>query len=284
MCRLFGFRSVVPSQVHRSLVTADNALQVQSELHPDGWGVAYYVAGFPHVVKSAGSATTDHLFRRVSGVVSSETVLAHVRKATQGVVNLVNSHPFQHGRWVMAHNGNIARYDEVRDTLLDEVAPLLRRYILGETDSEVLFYVFLTRLALRAELHRAGTPVEDVVAALRETVALVRERVDGRGGEPGGQGDREPSLLTMVVTDGAVLVAIREGKELHVSTHKSRCGDRDVCPHLQASCEGQTPSGHATHFIVSSEPLQGENVWETLRDGEVAAVDWHMRVHRYAPA
>lgn len=276
MCRLFAFRSLIPSQVHRSLVTADNALQVQSRLHPDGWGVAYYVAGFPHLVKSAGSATSDHLFRRVSGVVASETVVAHVRNATQGVVNLVNSHPFQHGRWVMAHNGNVARFGEVREALLAEVAPLLRRFILGETDSELLFHLFLTRLSLRAELQRPGTPVDDVVRALRETVDLVRERADAPG--------VEPSLLTMVVTDGSVLAAVREGKELHLSTHKSRCGDRDACPHLQPACEGPSPTGHTTHCIVSSEPLLGENVWEPLRDGEVVAADWHMRVHRYAAA
>ena len=40
MCRLFGFRSVIKSQMHRSLVSADNALVRQSEQHPDGWGVA----------------------------------------------------------------------------------------------------------------------------------------------------------------------------------------------------------------------------------------------------
>ena len=41
MCRLFGFRSVIPSQVHQSLVGAENALMLQSDRHPDGWGVAW---------------------------------------------------------------------------------------------------------------------------------------------------------------------------------------------------------------------------------------------------
>ena len=77
MCRLFGFRSVLRSQVHRSLRTADNALAVQSRAHPDGWGVAYYVAGAPHVIKSTGMAGSDHLFERVSGLLTSETVVAH---------------------------------------------------------------------------------------------------------------------------------------------------------------------------------------------------------------
>ena len=81
MCRLFGFRSVIPSQVHRSLLSAENALVWQSERHPDGWGVAYFVGGIPHLIKSAETAIQDSLFRRVSGIVSSHTVVAHLRKA-----------------------------------------------------------------------------------------------------------------------------------------------------------------------------------------------------------
>ena len=92
MCRLFGFRSVIPSQMHRSLIAADNALGRQSERHPDGWGVAYYVDGAPHVTRSPAHALGDALFHRVSGVVSSETVLAHVRKATQGALELMGLH------------------------------------------------------------------------------------------------------------------------------------------------------------------------------------------------
>ena len=77
MCRLFGFRSIIPSHVHRSLVAADNALGAQSEAHPDGWGVAYYVDGAPHVTRMPATALDDHLFQQLSGVVSSETLLAH---------------------------------------------------------------------------------------------------------------------------------------------------------------------------------------------------------------
>src|SRR4029077_15509897 len=100
MCRLFGFRSVIPSQVHRSLLAAENALGVQSNQHPDGWGVPFYVDGSPHVTRSPTTALGDALFHRLSGIVSSETVLAHVRKATQGALTVLNCHPFQYGRWV----------------------------------------------------------------------------------------------------------------------------------------------------------------------------------------
>ncbi|MCB9600566.1 MAG: class II glutamine amidotransferase [Sandaracinus sp.] len=266
MCRLFGFRSVIPSQVHRSLVVADNALGVQSDRHPDGWGVAYYVDGAPHVTRSPRTALGDQLFHRVSGVVASETVLAHVRKATQGNLSVLNCHPFQHGRWVMAHNGDVPDFAQHRATMLAEVAPRLRRYVLGETDSEVIFYLFLTYLQQHGPLgSRLG--LDAVVPSLRQTVRFVR-------------GLQAESLLTLLVTDGTTMAAVQGGKELHWSTYKNRCGDRDSCPSLSPECEAPTKTGFVNHWIVSSEPLQGENVWVPLEPGEILGVDWQMRVQR----
>ena len=43
MCRIFAFKSRVSLKVQRSLVKAENALQVQSEAHPHGWGISYYL-------------------------------------------------------------------------------------------------------------------------------------------------------------------------------------------------------------------------------------------------
>ncbi|MBX3181757.1 MAG: class II glutamine amidotransferase [Polyangiaceae bacterium] len=268
MCRLFGFRSVIQSSVHRSLLEADNALGEQSNQHPDGWGVAFYVDGAPHVTRSPTTALGDQLFHRLSGVVSSETVLAHVRKATQGQNNVLNCHPFQFGRWVFAHNGDIPNLEERRAALLSEVVPQLRRFILGETDSEIVFFIFLTLLQRVGPLARRHG-VEDVLAALRATIARVREVCDAHGVE---------SLLTVMVTDGEVMAALQGGKELYYSTYKSRCADRERCPSLSAECEAPTQSGFVNHLLVSSEPLQGENVWQPLAVGDAIGVDYRLRL------
>ena len=274
MCRLFGFRSVLESQVHRSLRSADNALAVQSVAHPDGWGVAYYVAGSPHIIKSTGVAQSDRLFHRVSGIVTSQTVLAHVRNATQGTISTVNCHPFQYGRWVMAHNGDIPAFARHRAALVERISPVFRRFMLGDTDSEVIFHLFLSDLATRADLHRKGTPVDEIVGALRRTVATVHGLAD----EP----DR-PCLLTLMVTDGEVMAAHQGGKELFWTTHKTQCPEREVCPFFSPECEaGVAPGGYVNHLVLSSEPLLGENVWQEMAPGEVVAVDHFMRFHRYA--
>lgn len=254
-------------------MAADNALGRQSAGHPDGWGVAFYVDGSPHVTRSPGHALSDALFHRVSGVVSSETVLAHVRKATQGPQTVLNCHPFQYGRWVFAHNGDIPRFhQEWRLALLAEVAPRLRRFILGETDSEVVFFVFLTRLEQYGRLDKPHTS-GDVIAALRTTLADVASLCAPLGAN-------EELFLTCIVTDGNTMVAHQGGKDLYWSSHKARCGDRDACPSLSAECEAPSESGYVNHLIFTSEPLQGENVWNEMKRGELLGVDWRMRIDR----
>ncbi|HEU5076598.1 MAG TPA: class II glutamine amidotransferase [Polyangiaceae bacterium] len=268
MCRLFGFRSIIPSQVHRSLLAAENALGVQSNQHPDGWGVAFYVDGSPHITRNPTTALGDSLFHRLSGVVSSETVLAHVRKATQGNNSVLNCHPFQYGRWTFAHNGDVPNFSEHHQTLRNLIAPGLRRFVLGDTDSEVLFFILLSNMAQHGPLSR-GLMLEEIVEALRQTVSSVRSICD----QPG-----KPCLLTFMLTDGVTFLAARGGKELFWSTYKRRCSERNACPSLSDECEAPSKTGFVNHFIVSSEPLQGENVWEELDDGDVVGVDHRMRV------
>jgi len=275
MCRMFGFRSVLQSQVHRSLVDADNALAVQSAAHPHGWGVAYFLDGTPHLLKGEGQADADSLFHRISGVVTSQTVVAHIRQATQGAINTLNCHPFQYGRWVFAHNGDVPCFDRVRDDLLELVAPVYRRFLLGTTDSEVLFHLFLTHLSRRTPFHRPGTSVEHVRAALEAVDADVRRLCAG---------EEKPPLLTFLVTDGQLMAARQGGKALYWSTHKTACPQSSTCPHFTDECIAPTRTGFVNHFLVSSEPLSGENVWTALEPGEFVAVDHAMRFYRNPPA
>jgi glutamine amidotransferase len=210
MCRIFGFRSVMQSQVHRSLVSADNAFMRQSERHPDGWGVAYYVADAPHVVKGASAAFGDQLFKHVSGIVTSETVLAHLRKATQGELSTINTHPFQYGHWVFAHNGNIANFAEMRDVLLSRIPPVLRRFILGthRQRGPVLSDARQDGPALRAAPPRLSA--RSIAASVRETVA----EISALAGPICEDSDGPPNLtyLTFVLTNGHAMLAHQGGK------------------------------------------------------------------------
>jgi glutamine amidotransferase len=235
--------------------------------------VAYYVAGAPHVIKSAVPAGEDRIFQRVSGVVASETVLAHLRKATVGDINILNAHPFQFGAWVFAHNGEINRFHEVKDELRAQITPTLRRYILGDTDSETFFYLFLTFLSRQTELHRKGTQLTHIVEALGQAHALTRKIADRPD---------ERSKLTMIVTDGNAMVGVCSNMPLRFSTYKHRCADRDQCPFLSRECEAPTERGKVNHLVIASEDLKGDNVWDDLTDDTYVAVDWGMSLYRGA--
>ena len=112
----------------------------------------------------------------------------------------------------------------------------------------------------------------DVVAAVKATLELVRSICQESAGRP--------VILTFIVTDGDTMVATQGGKELLFSTYKTRCPDRDTCPSLSGVCEAPSATGQVNHLIVSSERLQGFNVWEELSPGDILAVDARMHVVR----
>jgi len=277
LCRLFGFRSVILSQVHSSLVGADNALSIQSTNHPDGWGVAYYLAGAPHLIKSEKAAVDCHLFEKVSGIVSSQTVLAHLRKATLGNINILNTHPFQYGNWVFAHNGNIKNFEKIKDSIKEKISPELKRFILGETDSELLFYLLLTFLSKKTNLSDKGCSVELLADSAKELVSEI-VKIAGPYSNIDNAGEKE-TYLTFIITNGSAMLAHQGGKNLYYSTYKKKCGDRDTCASFSPECEAPTESGYINHLIFSSEPLSGENIWIKMEPGEVIGVDEKMNMY-----
>jgi glutamine amidotransferase len=237
MCRLFGQHAHPGFDLSAPLISAENALRFQSHKHPHGWGIGWYVDGHPVLRRGVLPAHADDGFARAAAAARSTVVLAHVRDASIGAVTAENTHPFRHGRWLFAHNGTVARYKKVRavrDGILAEVDADLRAAIGGETDSERLFLVFLTRLRARARLE--GATLAQVRRALAETTEAVVSIADGHS--------ESPSTLNFLVSDGRLLAASRHGKTLHLAT--------DAGPR------------HA--FAVASERIGG-GLWEEVGEG-----------------
>jgi predicted glutamine amidotransferase len=165
---------------------------------------------------------------------------------------------------VFAHNGDVPDFARHREALLAQVSPRLTRFILGDTDSELIFFLVLTQL-LRYGSLGSHFALSDMTAALGRALATVQEL-----------GER--SLLTCILTDGASMVAHQGGKELHYSTYKTVCGDRKVCKSLKPACEAPSEDGFVNHLLFSSEPLSGENVWHPMGEGDIVGVDARMRL------
>lgn len=253
MCRLFGFRSIVPSAVHRSLVLERNSLLAQSREHKDGWGIASYHGGaVPQVARGLGAAHADPDFERVSSLVSSHTVVAHVRLASVGPVELVNAHPFLHGRWAFVHNGTVKRFAQHQAALEAQLRPDLRALLRGHTDSERCFYLFLTLLeGLCPPPARPG--VEHVARALAETMRRVSRVTDAPG--------LEPSAMNFLATDGDVMVATRRGRTLFFSDGGGRAG------------APPPPGTRLEQLVIASEQLDHEDHWHEVPEDAVVGTD-----------
>lgn len=273
MCRIFGFRSILESGVHRSLIDSDNAIIQQSDRHPDGWGVAYYNMGSPHLVKNDSQARECKIFEKVSGVVSSNTVIAHIRKSTVGSVGPLNTHPFQYGPWVFAHNGNIENFPQIKPDFLAAIDKNLKPYILGDTDSEHLFYLFLSLMKEKNGLEpdKMGSfPFGEILGDFVSKVQSIA------GPLTHSKGDYDKNYLSFVITHGKNLYAFNGGQDLFFSTHKKHCPERESCPHFNPLCEKKAQAKDSIqHLLVSSEVIENENVWSPLSFGEFIGVDQH---------
>lgn len=275
MCRLFGFRSIIQSKVHKSLVDGDQSFMHLSEDHPDGWGVAYYVASSPHIVKSESAAIKDNLFKKVSGVVASNTVVAHLRKATAGCLDITNTHPFQYGRWVFAHNGNIKSFDTYRKKLLEMIPSEYKRFIIGQTDSELMFYFIMARLSKSLDIHSSNIDTSLLTEAIDSSITAITSII----GEYSKQdGPPTETYLSFILTNGQEFIVFQGGKPLYYSTHKSFCSEKFDCQFFNKSCESSVDRGNkVNHLLVSSEPISGENIWTKMKPGELLILGKNMQ-------
>ena len=257
MCRLFGCRTAAPGGVAHELLHGANALRVQSREHPDGWGLGWYAGRVPQVVRSLTAAHGDEDFEEVSSFVTASTIVAHIRKASIGRVALENTHPFEWGPWLFAHNGTVPEWEKSRAAVEAEIDPALREKLRGETDSERCFLVFLTRLLARCDPAAAG--FTEAAAALAETVGIV-VRTCGAG-----------AATTFLATDGRTMLACRRGRTLYVSAAEA---ERD---------------GRVAWFAVASEDPRlhqpvppGRSPWREVPAGTIVGVDSELRLCRAA--
>lgn len=280
MCRLFGFRSAVPSRAHRSLTEAENALAKQSENHPDGWGIGWFVDDDAYVVKSANAAHACERFQKISSALASHTMVVHVRKATVGHVDHLNAHPFRYGRWLFAHNGTLFEFERLRPWLDQFLDDGFRPQILGDTDSEHLFYYVLSALTDNGVDHSGRRPSEAATVGriLRQALLALDEECQRLG--------IHRPITNVLLTDGRCFVAHRAGMPLLMSTQKFFCAEFERCPEPSKVCmERVRPAGMpVNHLLVASERIAGsENAWEEIEDGTTVILDEHFRLEIVAP-
>ncbi len=243
MCQLLAMNCNVPTDICFSF-TGFQARGGLTDVHKDGWGIAFFegrgVRQFLDPEPSAQSRIAE-LVR--SYPIKSKSVVAHIRKATQGDVALENTHPFMRelwGRyWIFAHNGNILNF---QPQLNGSFIPV------GNTDSERAFCWIMQEL--RTHFGKAAPEQRKLFEKLTELCKVI-----GALGE-----------FNFILSNGDLLFA-------HCSTNltsivrqapftTARLKDQDVTVDFSSLTTERDRVA-----IIATTPLTDDESWTTLPPG-----------------
>ena len=245
MCQLLGMNCNTPTDIRFSF-TGFAQRGGNTDDHADGWGIAFFEEerGLRHFVdhQPAANSPIAKLIREYP--IHSRNVIAHIRKATQGVIRLQNCHPFVRelwGRyWVFAHNGDLKDF---RPRLHASFHPV------GETDSEHAFCWIMQELYKS----HAGVPsVDELSLTLRELASQIAPH----------------GTFNFLISNGEALWAHATTK-LHYVERKypfteAQLADEDV--RIDFSSETQASD---RVVVIATEPLTSNETWEAFSPGSL---------------
>jgi predicted glutamine amidotransferase len=254
MCRLLGIAASEPTDFKIVLREAPRSLAALSRDHRDGWGIAIFDQDVGwRVERGVACASEDERFLQLALGSRGEVLVSHIRQKTVGETSIVNTHPFQHGRWMFAHNGTVKDVAWLRT----QTSPARAAEVRGETDSELLFSWLLTRLDDAGVAHAPASAETDrtIGAALRAA-----------------RGRPDFGAYNFLLSDGATLYAHRFGRTLHLLER----GPHDTVRTRRTSRDGmvvETPwSQRRTAIFVASEKMTDEP-WQSIEDGMLLRID-----------
>lgn len=247
MCRLLGYCSRGDASME-DLIGADGLDDFTrlSALHADGWGMAWYEDAEPVIRKSPLRADSEPEFGKLAREPLGDLGLVHLRWATPGLsISERNSHPFQHGNFVFAHNGAIHPQDRLGEML----PPEWERQLGGTTDSERYFLLIMSRLAANGG---------DMVAAIADAAADIDRRF-------------EPNSLNAILLSPDKLYAVSWFYRARVPAAKLRLHGYDRPAEIEAYFDlAYKATGDAVIVASSGWPQPG---WTPLANQQVLVVD-----------
>lgn len=241
MARLFGLIGNRSDLAGRVLAYEAEVLRARSPGSALGWGMGFYQGG---EVLMRRRPIDDHevidITKNASDV-RADLLVGHVRNATIGALRTENTHPFRYRQWLFAQTGTLSAFDAVRERLMASVPEFLRSSVRGETDAELLFYVFLSFLHDAGRLNEPAVEPAHVREALRSSVAVA----NGMAAEVGA----EPSKINVLVANGEYLVALHAGAPMATRTFRGKAAAEMVIGDDQA-LRRRTPELDQMSFVL----------------------------------
>ena len=247
MCQLLGMNCNVPTDICFSFAGFHRRGGATDE-HADGWGIAFFEGLGCRVFIDSKSAVESPIANLVrSYPIHSMNVVAHIRKATKGVVALENTHPFVRelwGRyWIFAHNGTLENFSPKLDGFFRPV---------GTTDSERAFCYILE--SLRRRFPADQPPLAQCFEVVRDLTRELAQR--GR--------------FNYLLSNGEYLIAHCTDKLCYILRHapfaQAHLIDDDVTVDFSALT---TPDDKVA--VIATTPLTDNEQWTTMKPGQIMA-------------
>lgn len=281
MARLFGLIGNRADLAGRVLAAETDALSVEAKNGQLGWGVGFYQGGEVLMRRRPIDDRPKIDMAKVAGDVRADLLLGHARHATVGALRTENTHPFRYRQWLFAQTGTLPAFESIRERLSASVPQFLRSSIRGETDAEILFYVFLSFLHDAGRLTDAITAPAHVRDALRSCVAVV----DQMAAEVGG----EPSKVNVIVSDGEALYALHRGAEMGFRVFAGKA-EADALIGEDLGLRRKTPELSQMHFTLLASDFDDDfslaastpaahSRWQTVQERAIVTMERGQEPH-----
>jgi predicted glutamine amidotransferase len=157
----------------------------------------------PYRYGSTNLPVFDRNLKSLAGKIKANCFLGHVRGValdTAATINDQNIHPFWYpgAKLALAHNGDLHRFDEMRDDLRLHVRPEIAQHIAGSTDSEWIYAVLLSQLKDPGEYASS----DEIRRAIDKTLAIIGNVRDAHG-------ISVASSANLFICDGLKIFAVR---------------------------------------------------------------------------
>ncbi len=272
MCRFIAYLGKplpindVISRPRDSLIRqSGNALESDIKVNGDGFGIGWYnfdTTEIPAVFVSILPAWNDINLARISHQIVSPCFFGHVRAAEMGGVSLYNCHPFRHRNLLFMHNGNIGDFNKIRLDIFNLLDDMYFRNILGHTDSEVMFALWLTYYA------KIKNGVSGMVEAWEQTLETIINLQRKHG-------VTERNYINAVVTNGREMAAVRyatDPKEI-LSLHYT-WGEEFVHQDGEYFMTPSKPGDTPKCILLASEQLNNHpNDWHSVPPQSILAIN-----------
>ncbi|WP_301099086.1 class II glutamine amidotransferase [Otariodibacter sp.] len=244
MCQLLGMNCNTPTDITFSF----EGFRKRGGLvdcHKDGFGIAFFEGKGVRIFRDNQPGASSPIADLVSQYrIKSYNVIAHIRKATKGEINLENTHPFIREiwgeNWVFAHNGTVDDFETFPNNYYQPI---------GTTDSELAFCYIATKLKSKFIKKPEEKELFDAIVELTNEIA-------------------QHGVFNFILSNGHWMIA-RCSTNLHYVCRKAPFGtalrDDDVMIDFR---KYTLESDKVT--IITTKPLTKNENWIKMKNGGYA--------------